>query len=73
MWAKNAWGYMHLDDEQFHYKQLQELCEHVYIAMYGGLPVGMLAVIEKSSLLKKTERNHPRKLWKNPLLQKPLK
>ncbi|AMP89011.1 GNAT family N-acetyltransferase [Legionella pneumophila] len=47
-WAKNAWGYMHLDDEQFHYKQLQELCEHVYIAMYDGLPVGMLAVFEKT-------------------------
>lgn len=47
MWAKKAWGYMHSDDEQFHYKQLQELCEHVYIAMYDDLAVGMLAVLEK--------------------------
>ncbi|HAU1152386.1 TPA: GNAT family N-acetyltransferase [Legionella pneumophila] len=48
LWAKNAWGYMHQDDEQFHYKQLLELCEYVYIAMYDGLPVGMLAVFEKT-------------------------
>ncbi|HAT1764940.1 TPA: GNAT family N-acetyltransferase [Legionella pneumophila] len=66
MWAKNAWGYMHLDDEQFHYKQLQELCEHVYIAMYDGLPVGMLAVIEKTLSLEESIEESSEKIVEDP-------
>lgn len=45
-WAKQAWGYVH-EEEDFHRNDLLDKMEQLYIATFYNLPVGMFGLFEK--------------------------